>query len=304
MESQEPWAAGWPPPAPTGSAADTVTDLGVHFSELGGFVLLSPPVIAQELAPAIGDDVVARLAASDAGEDATDRGVAIPITLDESGDCRVLLRFQHDDDPVPPIWPLRVAGDRAILTTMGAMREWSPEVGSAVEIPLPDGWYAVRATLGPGGAEADLTLTLTVTPTPGPVSRTADLDVRLASDGAPRTPGLVSVWTGRFGGTEGLEEHVRRHRPDSGPVWSGFARATGLGWYDDDQSRSIWLGHDGGSFAAHPAAKAFAARADADLVKRPDDDGALLLFDVDARDLPAPSGPAPLRLLGVYRYRT
>lgn len=45
----------------------------------------------------------------------------------------------------------------------------------------------------------------------------------------------------------------------------------------------------------------FAAAVANDLARRPEDDAAVLLYDLDARDLPEPPGLTPLRLLGVYR---
>jgi hypothetical protein len=263
-------------------------------------------VVERELAPVEGEDLAFRLAAHDTGDRATDRGVIIPLTLDESCDCRILFQLEQGDEAAPPLGPLEVRDDRVIVTTMEALRFWSP-VRARLVLDLPSGWYSVRALSGPGDddadGEAELTMTLTFTPTSGPIRRTADLDLRLAADGTRRTPGMVSIWTGRFGNQESLREHLSVHRPDSGPPGSPFMKATGLGWYEEDQCSTVWWRQADDTHVMRLPEGDFAEAAESDLSRRPHDDAAVLLYDLDARDLPKPSDSTPLRLLGVYRYR-
>ncbi|MBT1634192.1 hypothetical protein FGG90_02745 [Clavibacter tessellarius] len=277
-------------------------DMGVHFSELGGFALMSPAVVERELAPAVGDDLWGRLAADVTGDDATDRGVIIPVTVDESGHCRIGFRFDPGaEEVVAPAGPLEVVGNRVVMMKLASLLAWDPE-RSLFALDVPDGWYAVRVVSGRGDEVADLTVTVALSPTAGPVRRTADLDLRLAADGTRRTPGMVSIWTGRFGDEERLWEHVSLERPHRGPAGSVFMQAMGLGWYDQDRSSTVWLRRADGTTSMDLPEGAFAAAVANDLARRPDDDAAVLLYDLDARDLPEPPGLTPLRLLGAYRY--
>ncbi|MFT2748616.1 hypothetical protein ACMT9U_03445 [Clavibacter sp. Sh2036] len=277
-------------------------DMGVHFSELGGFALMSPAVVERELAPAVGDDLWGRLAADVTGDDATDRGVIIPVTVDDACYCRIRFRFDPGaDEVVAPAGPLEVVGNRVVMMKMASLLAWNP-VKSLFVLDVPDGWYAVRLVSCRGDEVADLTMTVTLAPTGGPIRRTADLDLRLAWDGTRRTPGMVSIWTGRFGDEKRFRDHVSLERPHRGPEGSAFMQATGLTWYDEDRSSTVWLRRTDDTTSMNLPEGAFAAAVANDLARRPDDDAAVLLYDLDARDLPEPPGFTPLRLLGVYRY--
>jgi hypothetical protein len=114
---------------------------------------------------------------------------------------------------------------------------------------------------------------------------------------------MVSIWTGRFGNQESLREHLSVRGPDSKPAGSPFTQATGLGRYEEDQCSTVWWRQADDTHATRLPEGDFAEAAESDLNRRPHDDAAVLLYDLDARDLPEPSDSTPLRLLGVYRYR-
>ena len=116
-------------------------------------------------------------------------------------------------------------------------------------------------------------------------------------------PGIVSIWVGRLPDEKALDDYVAFRYPPDDEGWSPFTRDHGLLGIDEDFAEAASWEPEPHSFVDHSYGESFAPAADLDLARRmPGASCAYLLYDIDARQIPA-SAASPLVFLGAYPHR-
>lgn len=129
------------------------------FSELFGFVLLSPDLLdARYLGGARGRDLLHEYTSTEEGDRVAEDGVAVPM-IGVPADTYTLV-VRHVDAPTVLAhvacesigWVLRASAAPLCLCGLGYLTRWDPDHPRMLRVVVPAGWYAVAIR---GGVSSD-----------------------------------------------------------------------------------------------------------------------------------------------------